>query len=238
MPTPPDPAEPAGGAETPDRPVSEGTRRLARVIEHLGITTVLDVGANTGQYARRLRRAGYAGRIVSFEPVSAAHLELMNAAADDRAWEVAPRIALGDSDTPLAINVSAESDMSSPLDFTAEMASLLDSSAFIASESVSQARLDAVFAKHVKPDDRVFLKVDTQGYDDRVLAGARGVLGRMAAIQVELSIIPVYRGQLDYRAMIERLDGWGFHPVLFIPGYFNKRTARMLEMDGVFVREA
>ncbi len=237
MPTPPEPAERSAGPETPDRPVSEGTRRLARVIEHLGITAVLDVGANTGQYAQRLRRAGYAGRIVSFEPVSAAHLELMNAAVDDHAWEVAPRIALGDSDTPLAINVSAESDMSSPLDFTAEMATLLDSSAFIASESVSQARLDAVFAKHVRSDDRVFLKVDTQGYDDRVLAGARGVMSRLAAVQVELSIIPVYRGQLDYRAMIERLDGWGFQPVLFLPGYFNKRTARMLEMDGVFVRE-
>lgn len=152
MPTPPDPATAEAGGDA--APVSEGARRLARVIAHLGITVVLDVGANLGQYARRLRRAGYAGRIVSFEPLSSAHSALMEASAHDRLWDLASRMALGDSDTPLAINVSAESDMSSPLDFTAEMAQLLDSSAYVGRETVSQARLDAVFAKFVRPDDR------------------------------------------------------------------------------------
>ena len=99
-----------------------------------------------------------------------------------------------------------------------------------------QARLDAVFADFARPDDRVLLKSDTQGYDRQVLDGAAGVLNRIHAIQLELSIVPVYVGEPSYRAMLDPLAGLGFAPALFIPGSFNRRTARLLAMDGVFVQ--
>ncbi len=225
---------------TDAEPVSENTRRLVRVLEHHGIDVVLDVGANVGQYAQRLRRGGYGGRIVSFEPVSKAHLALEAAAAGDRLWEVAPRLALGDNDRPVTIHVSGELDMSSALDFTQEMGRLLDSSAYVGSEVASQARLDAVFDRHVGPGERVLLKIDTQGTEHRVLDGARGALRRtqaIQAIQIELSIVPVYQGEQPWLDTVTRLDDLGFHPALFIPGYFNRRTARLIGMDGVFVRE-
>ena len=126
----------------------------------------------------------------------------------------------------------------SALDFTEEMAGLLDGSGFVGTETVPQARLDAVFDDHARPDDRVLLKIDTQGTERQVLDGARGVLHRITALQIELSIVPVYRGEPDYLEMIRLLDGLEFQPVLFIPGYFNRRTARLIGMDGVFVRRA
>lgn len=223
-------------AATDRSPVSRDQRNLQRVLEHHGITVVLDVGANIGQYARRLRQGGYSGRIVSFEPLSAAHAALSRTAADDPLWTVAPRLALGDSDRPVRLNISAESDMSSVLDFTREMADLLDSSAYVGSEVASQARLEAVFAKHAGPDDRVLLKIDTQGYERRVIEGARGVLKRIALVQLELSIVPVYRDETPWLEMVHLLEGLGYEPVLFLPGYFNRRTARLLSMDGVFAR--
>lgn len=216
-------------------PPSDG-RNLAHVLAHHRISLVLDVGANVGQYAQRLRRDGYAGRIVSFEPLTAAHAELVRAAEGDPLWTVAPRMALGDADTPIRLNVSAESDMSSVLDFTAEMAALLDSSAYVGTEVASQARLEAVFGRYAGPDDRVLLKIDTQGTERRVLEGARGVLRRLTAIQTELAIVPVYRGEAGWLEVIAFLRDWGFEPALFIPGYFNRRTARLIGMDGLFVR--
>ena len=226
------PAAPAADAP----PASRETQRLVRVLEHHDVDVVLDIGANVGQYAQRLRRGGYAGRIVSFEPLSKAHLALEQAARDDPGWQVAPRLALGDSDQPVMLHVSAESDMSSVLDFTPDMARLLDSSAYVGSEIASQARLEAVFGKFVDPGERVAIKIDTQGTEHRVLAGAQGVLARIAVIQTELAVVPVYQGEPDYRIMIDQLDALGFLPVLFIPGYFNRRTARLIAMDGVFVR--
>jgi FkbM family methyltransferase len=216
--------------------ISKETRNLMRVLDHHGIDLVFDIGANLGQYARRLRRGGYDGRIVSFEPLSRAHNALEEAAADDPAWAIAPRLALGDSEGPVTLNVSAESDMSSVLDFTADMARLLDSSAYVGTEVAPQARLDAVFSGYAAAGDRVMVKIDTQGTERRVLEGARGVLPAVRAIQIELSIVPVYEGEPSYLDTIAHLAALGFDPVLFIPGYFNRRTARLIGMDGVFVR--
>lgn len=71
-------------------------RRFA-LMEHLGIDLVLDVGANTGQYASSLRKAGYRAQIVSFEPLHRAYSRLARSAECDRRWR-AVRLALGARD--------------------------------------------------------------------------------------------------------------------------------------------
>ncbi len=217
-------------------PVSRSTQNLGRVIAHHGIDLVLDVGANLGQYALRLRAGGYGGRIVSFEPQSAVHDRLRHTAEADRLWTVAPRLALGADDRQVTLNLSAESDMSSVLDLTDEMRELLDSSAFVGSEQVPQARLDAVFSRFAGAGERVLLKIDTQGTERQVLDGATEALGQIRLIQLELSLFAVYRGEPSWRDLIDHLARLGFRPVLFIPGYFNRRTARLIGMDGVFAR--
>jgi FkbM family methyltransferase len=217
-------------------PISKETRALVRILDHHGITVVLDVGANVGQYAMRLRQGGWAGRIVSFEPLPTARLSLEQAAAVDPRWEVAPPLALGASDGTVTLNVSAESDMSSTLPFRPEMADLLDSAAYTGTVTVPLGRLDGIFDHHVGHDDRVLLKIDTQGTELAVLEGASGILDRVRGIQLELSIVPVYEGECRYLDMISTLNELGFEPALFIPGYFNQRSARLISMDGVFLR--
>jgi FkbM family methyltransferase len=216
--------------------ISKETRALVRILEHHGITVVLDVGANVGQYATRLRQGGWAGRIVSFEPLPAARVALEQAAATDPLWEVAPTMALGASAGTVTLNVSAESDMSSTLPFLPEMAELLDSAAYTGTVTAPLARLDEVFGQYAGGADRVLLKIDTQGTESAVLEGASGILDRIQGLQLELSIVPVYQGERGYLDMIAALKELGFEPVLFIPGYFNHRTARLISMDSVFLR--
>jgi FkbM family methyltransferase len=217
-------------------PISKESRALVRILEHHGITVVLDIGANVGQYATRLRQGGWAGRIVSFEPLPAARAALEQAAAPDPLWDVAPPMALGASAGTVTLNVSPESDMSSTLPFLPEMADLLDSAAYTGTVTVPLARLDGVFGQYAGGDDQVLLKIDTQGTESAVLQGASGILDRIRGIQLELSIVPVYQGECNYLDMIATLKGLGFEPALFIPGYFNHRTARLISMDGVFLR--
>ena len=218
-------------------PISKETRSLVRILDHHGIDVVLDVGANVGQYATRLRQGGWSGRIVSFEPLPDAHATLEAAAAPDALWEVAPRMALGASTGTVSLNVSAESDMSSALPFVPEMADLLDSAAYTGTVTAPLARLDGVFGEHAGSAGRVLLKIDTQGTEAAVLEGASGVLDRIYGIQLELSIVPVYLGERTYLDMIATLGELGFRPALFVPGYFNQRSARLISMDGVFIRE-
>jgi FkbM family methyltransferase len=199
-------------------------RQLKRLLDHFGITLVLDVGANVGQYAGYLRDAGYRGRIVSFEPLADAHAALTRRAAGDAGWTVAPRMALGASMGEVELNVSNDRDMSSLLPMRAEILEASPTSHTVARETVRVATLDSVFADYARDADRVLLKIDTQGYERQVLDGA------------ERSLAPLYDGETTWLAMIDYLAERGFEPRLIIPGYFDRHLMRLLQVDGVFFR--
>jgi FkbM family methyltransferase len=221
-------------ARTKARPLQA---QLIAVLERFEITVVLDVGANAGQYGTALREWGYAGRIVSFEPLAEAHRLLERRAAADPAWRVAPRMAIGDRDGEVEIEVSAESDMSSVLPQTDLLRRISPSSRVVGRETVPIRRLDGLVEDYVKPDDGTFLKIDTQGFEARVLAGARRLLPRLQGVQLEMALVRCYEGERDFRDLIDDLADAGFRPFLFIPGYFEHKLVRQLQIDGVFMRE-
>ena len=221
---------------TPRRKAKSPHAQLVAVLEHFRTTCVLDVGANLGQYGARLREWGWRGRIVSFEPQAGAHQALARRAAADPAWQVAPPMALGARDDQVELEVSAESDMSSVLPQSALLRAVSPSSAVIRSETVPLRRLDEVAGPYLRPADRAFLKIDTQGYEAEVLAGAQELLERLAGIQLEQSLVPLYEGERGFRAMLDELAALGFEPYLFLPGYFERKLARQLQVDAVFMR--
>jgi FkbM family methyltransferase len=210
--------------------------QLVAVLAHFRIACVLDVGANIGQYGAMLRAWGYPGRIVSFEPQAGAHGALERRAAADPAWQVAPPIALGARNGQIEIEVSAESDMSSILPQSALLRQVSPSSAVVRKETVPLCRLDEVAGPYLRPDERAFLKVDAQGYEAEVLAGAERLLERLTGIQLEMSLVPLYEGEREFRAWLDDLAALGFEPYLFLPGYFERKLARQLQLDGVFMR--
>lgn len=216
--------------------VELNARRLIQVLLHHQITTVFDVGANVGQYAVRLRHAGYRGRIISFEALSEAYYAVQAASQSDPDWEVALRCALGERNGQASLIRSSEPDMSSLLPMRQDMAQVLDRAAPCGSESVPMYRLDSIFDQHASPSDRMLLKIDTQGYDLKVLEGAKGILQHLSLIQIEMAIIPVYEDEPDWLESARYLLDLGFSPVLFTPGYFNRRSARLFSMDGMFAR--
>jgi FkbM family methyltransferase len=212
----------------------------ARVVELLAahrVTLVLDVGANTGQYATALRRNGYAGRIVSFEPLAVAHAALTRAAAGDPDWTVAPRAAVGAAAGTVTINVSPESDMSSLLAMTATAERHLASAKPTATETVALTTLATELPRYAGTADIVFVKSDTQGYEAAVLDGLGDAIAGIAGLQLELSLVPVYEDQPDHLVLQNRLAALGFAPHLIVPGYWSRHYGRMLEYDVVCFRD-
>lgn len=220
----------------PRRTAGSPDAQLAAVLERFSVSCVLDVGANVGQYALRLRAVGYAGRIVSFEPLPEAHAELTRRAAADPAWQVAPRMAIGERDGEVEIEVSAESDMSSILPQSALLRRISPTSAVIRRERVPVARLDGIAPAWLQRDDEVVLKIDVQGYEPQVLEGAGALLRTLRGIQLEMSMVPCYEGERGFRETIDHLEAAGFELYLLLPGYFERKLARQLQVDGVFVR--
>lgn len=209
---------------------------LATLLAAHKVSLVLDVGANIGQYGGRLIEHGYAGRIVSYEPLAAAHATLQAKAAAQPNWQVAPRAAVGASSGEVEINVSAESDMSSILAMTDEAQRLFTSSRAVGRESVPMVTLAGEIAARAVAGERIFVKSDTQGFESAVLDGLGGAIDRVIGLQLELALHPVYQGQPRYLELLQRVEAAGFMPMLVIPGYWSRHHGRMLEFDLVAFR--
>jgi FkbM family methyltransferase len=208
--------------------------QLVHALGHFGIDRVIDIGAHSGQYARHLRAAGWAGPILSFEPQQGPHAALEEASRDDPMWEVAPPVALGERDGRAELLVSADTDMSSLLPQNATLGRISPSSRITGRQLVRMARLDTALAG--RELGRLFLKLDVQGAEWRVLEGAPLTLERTVGLQLEMALVPLYEGERDWRATIDRLDSLGFALHLLIPGYYERKLARQLQVDGVFFR--
>ena len=212
--------------------------QLARILAALEIDLVIDVGAHEGQYATLLRSIGYSGRIVSFEPLAAIHARLTQAACRDALWEIAPRTALGDADGSVRLNVSAHSLSSSILPMLPLHREAAPGSQTVGIEEAPIVRLDAVAGAYVRDARRVLLKIDTQGFEAQVLAGAERLLPSITALQIELSLAPLYDGQPLYAEMIDRVNGLGYELHALFPGFVDERTGRTLQFDGFFTRRS
>lgn len=218
-------------------PVQSQDARMARLLDQHGIDTVLDVGANTGGYGQALRDIGYRGDILSFEPLGQAYAELTEAAATDVHWHIAPRMALGAEDGEIEINVAGNSVSSSILPMYDAHALAAPQSRYVGTERVRLSRLDSVSHAALGRDRTTLLKIDTQGYEMPVLEGATTLLPHIRGIQLELSLIPLYEGQVTYRDMIDWLAVKGFDLWNIIPGFSDASTGRLLQFDGIFFQK-
>ena len=199
------------------------------------VDLVLDVGANVGQYASALRRAGYTGRIVSFEPVAEPFRALADAAAGDPLWDVHP-YALGAEDGTAEINTTpgTMSSMLSASEFGRGWSDKLEETH---TETIQIRRLDSVFAEVTggRPV-RAYLKLDTQGFDLEVFRGAGEALGSVVAMQSEVACLSIYDGMPRLQEQLSAYEDEGFETVGMYPVSRDPKTLRVIEFDLLMVR--
>lgn len=196
---------------------------------------VIDVGANVGEYALTLRSHGYHGRIISCEPLPTAFRRLSTRAASDPGWDALP-IALGEEPGSLSLNVAGNLASSSFLPMLDRHSRAEPNSAYVSALPVEVRRLDVVVAPYLDPASRPFLKIDVQGYEDRVLRGAGSLLDRFVGIQLEMSLVPLYANAPSMCALVDTLAQHGFALAAVEPGFEDHATGRLLQIDGLFVR--
>jgi FkbM family methyltransferase len=209
--------------------------QLSRFLKQHNVETVLDVGANVGQYASTLRAAGFDGKIVSFEPQTSAHKSLQARAAKDRKWVVAPRCAVGSAAGEITVNISDNSVSSSVLPILSAHTGSAPASKYVGSEVAAVIRLDD--CDLVNRVERTFLKVDTQGFEQHVLDGAPELLQSLIGVQLEMSTARLYEGQASFVALIEQMQEAGFSVWGITPGFADLKSGRLLQADMTFFRE-
>ena len=218
-------------------PGSNPSAQLLAALNHVQACTVFDIGANIGQFAKELRSVGFAGKIISFDPLTSAHAKLRDSAQDDPNWLIHPRAAVGDHDGEVEINIAGNSVSSSVLPMLEAHSSAAAGSAYVASERAPLIRLDTVAKQYLNTDSRPFIKVDTQGFEWQVLDGASETLKRAHGISLELSLVPLYEGQRLWREVIDRMEKERFTLWAIQEGFTDSRTGRSLQVDGIFLRQ-
>ena len=220
-------------------PYSSPMIRLAMLLDRLRTTAVIDIGANEGQFAADLRAAGYRGRIVSVEPLAAAHAALTKAAAKDSQWIVADRCAVGAAAGEATLHVAGNSVSSSLREMTAAHLDAAAESQYVATEEVCVVTLADLIARYAGSSDAgFFVKLDVQGHERDVLDGAGSRLDTIGGIQLELSLEELYSGQALMQDQVTFLAAHGLALWSLDRGFMDGKTGRLLQCDGTFVRES
>jgi FkbM family methyltransferase len=152
-------------------------------------------------------------------------------------------MALGATTGEIEINIAANSYSSSILPMLDSHLAAAPNSAYLQKEKVPLRRLDDILADLLAdlvpptaPGRYIFLKLDVQGYESQVLAGATQLLNHTLAIQLEMSLLPLYEGETLMPQMHAAMTAKGFDLWDLEPSFRDPATGRLLQLDGIFIR--
>ena len=211
---------------------------LQKFLRRTRVNCVLDVGAHDGEYAEELREIGYKGRIVSFEPVQSSYEALVRKAKRFGNW-IVHGWALGAGEGEREINVYRGGVFNSFLPSSEFGSQRFGVDLELATtQRVRVRRLDQIFDECVSGIDhpRVFLKMDTQGWDLEVLKGAGGVHSLLVGIQSELAVKHCYEGMVGFTDALKEYAALGFEVTGIFPVAHDEDQLRVVEFDCVMVR--
>ncbi|MEN9252660.1 MAG: FkbM family methyltransferase [Thermostichales cyanobacterium BF3_bins_165] len=186
--------------------------RVLAGVEHQGIfarplATVVDIGANRGQFALAARAFG-CRRVYAFEPLPKPAQVCENLFQGDPAVSLY-RVAIGETAKRERIHVAARDDSSSLLEITQSQATIFPGTHEVGTLEIEVKPLDQCLSpEEIAPP--ALLKLDVQGYEYQALLGCESLLQHFDQIYCECSFLELYRGQKLAADVIHYLQQQGF----------------------------
>jgi len=196
--------------------------------------SVIDVGANVGQFAVAALRLLGPSRLDAFEPLPDAVSALKRHLDGERGVTIHP-VALGAAPGELPLHVNAHSHSSSLLPLAEAHRSAFPNARELAEVGVHVGTLDEELSSADLPTP-ILLKVDAQGYERWVLDGAPATLRRTEWVLLELSFRQMYEGEPPFLEMVKYMSVRGFRFVRPVGWLASSVTGEILQCDALFVR--
>ena len=201
-------------------------------LQSRGITTVLDIGANTGQFANRINEILPDVNIISFEPIKKCYDELLLNTKNIKVK--AFNCALGEVEEEQTINISAHLPSSSILKMADLHTEVFAGTNFVETEVISIKRLDDVFSE-LAISGKMMVKIDVQGFEDRVIKGGLNTLKKADLILIETSFEELYEDQLLFDGIYQLLTNLGFVFKGNLTQAINKKDGKILYAESIFI---
>lgn len=206
-------------------------------LAHEDIRSVIDVGANCGQFAQKISEIFPQAEIWSFEPLPEPFQKLSEWAKTQNGRVKCFNVALGDSEGEVEMHLHTEhSPSSSLLQATDRCHALYPQTRAERNVKVRLTTLDQMLSAEIDRMPRdILLKLDVQGYEDRVLRGAYKVLSEVRACILEVCLDPLYVGQADFFTLSSMLHEAGLRYAGNLDQVYGK-DGHVIYLDAVFVR--
>ena len=194
--------------------------------------TILDIGANVGSFLKLIRNVCPDATIFSFEPLKECFEELNKVTKSD-GNAFAFNCAIGDTNEQTIIHRSAFSPSSSLLPMAALHKAEFPYTVDIKSEYIPVRRLDDM-AREMNLVLPVIIKVDVQGFEDRVVRGGPELFKQSSAVILELSSYKLYERQGEFGDVLEQMRQLGFTYRGNIDQMLSPIDSRILQFDALF----
>jgi FkbM family methyltransferase len=205
-------------------------KSIARNLEKFKISGVIDVGANVGQFGLDVRRHGFEKLIVSYEPVQETFRSLSQTIKQHQPWK-AFQLGLGDTESEKYINISGNAGLSSSLLTMGKVhIENFPESTTISTQKVSISTLDNQLQALDLDPEKILLKLDVQGYEAEVLKGAVKSMSRIPLCFLEVSIVPLYEGEITLLPILKLLSESG-HEVIDVFRGLKTKNGQLLQLD-------
>jgi FkbM family methyltransferase len=200
------------------------------------IVAVIDVGANTGQFAKHISGFFPNAKIYCFEPLPVAFAALKAWAQTQNGRVIPYNLAIGDMEGETEMFLHEEHTPSSSLLVTT---SLTGQYYPITKEqkriSIKQTKLDVVLGDIcLQLSSEILIKIDVQGYENRVIAGGKSIFAKAAACIIEVNVDKLYEGQAVFLELHSMLDSLGYQYVGNLEQSYAK-DGHCIYLDAVFL---
>ena len=210
---------------------------IVQTLKYYDIDLVIDIGANEGQFAKKIIDYGFRNKIISFEPIKNVNKILRYNSKNHQNWIVSKSFGFGNLNQTQFINVSKNSVSSSILEINKKHLQAQPDARTIGKEKIRLITLNSYLNKYKFKNKSIFIKIDTQGYEKKIILGAKKVLNRVTGLMIEVSISKVYKKEADYMAIINLMKKLDFYVWSIERGFTDKKTGQVLQLDIIFINK-
>lgn len=185
-----------------------GEKKLLKILTTFGLNEILDVGANSGQWARMALNNTHA-KIMSFEPQSIPFKNLTKLKSEYPSRIELVNMGLGEKSSELEIFIHDSSSELSFIHYEIQKLPLLEGRA-LKKEKIKIVSLDAFMRDNQDFKNFDLIKIDTEGYELEVLLGAKEYIEmhKPKFIQIEMNWHQLYRSVtlLKFSELLKNYD--------------------------------
>jgi FkbM family methyltransferase len=198
-----------------------------------GIKSIVDIGANEGQFALKMREIFPEASIFSFEPITEVCDKLINNFRNDKNFK-AFNFGLGNKEEKIKFWLNEYSPSSSIL----EMTNHLDHFDFAkkSKEIEIEIRLLDTFKDKINLVSPYLIKIDVQGYEDKVIKGGLEILKKAHIIITEVSFVQLYSDQVLFDEIYSQLTQLGFSYAGNFEQLYSPLNNQILQADAIFIK--